>query len=101
MQTATRELKMFSDEYEWFAAYDYEDLKAVIREHWGEDYNPKNYCDEPIQDVFELCDPAKVSKVWLDADGKIAEHNSGTLTAKTNAEWLASLGRGFLWTTEG
>jgi hypothetical protein len=91
------DLRVFSDDVEWYAAADAADLKVV----WGErNGDPDGEYFEA--DSWDELPPGKELTVWCNADGMPDEpHGDGCeRVTKTVGEWAAQLGRGLIASTE-
>lgn len=82
--TEKQTLHVWTDDAEWVVASSLDDVRAVLREHRGDD-------DILIEDFTKLPDDKVITISDEDGSGK---------TSKTAAEWAAENGRGFLCSTE-
>lgn len=89
--TDERQLHVFEGDDEWFVAYDAEDAWAAWAEFCGEKREDYDLDGEPY---WTLCPDGAPRKIHMEEprdDGSEPE-----IMTKTNAEWAASNGRGYL-----
>lgn len=88
---AVEALHVFFDDCTWVIASSPEDATAASDEAgWG----------HPDPESWEQLPDDRIVKVWCDANGDPCDIDSGTLTGRTCAEWVAKMGRGPFSTTE-
>ncbi|NUP08379.1 MAG: hypothetical protein HOW73_20205 [Polyangiaceae bacterium] len=93
------DLHVFTDDTDCVIARDVHDAVAVMRETYGEGYEPPNH--DGVIELEQLADDAELT-IWADPNGDVGEpHADGNaLLTQPCSAWIAKRGRGFLCSTE-
>lgn len=92
-------MHVYSNECDWVVAENLDDAWAAYAEHMDSTVD-RVLSDFASDDPLEPLPDDKVLKLWLTADGKVAEIGDGTLTELAAGEWASRMGRGYLASTE-